>query len=116
MNNTIQKSADEKYCSECGAIIKAKAEICPACGVRQMAPPGNIGDYAPNGKSKIVAALLAFFLGGIGIHKFYLGNTVMGLIYLLFCWTFVPAIAGFIEAILFLIMSPVDFNRRYGQP
>lgn len=29
------KGPDEKYCYECGAIIRAKAEICPKCGVRQ---------------------------------------------------------------------------------
>jgi TM2 domain-containing membrane protein YozV len=115
MNSNIQKTADEKYCSECGTIIRVKAEICPACGVRQIPIQGNIGDLAPNGKSKIVAAMLAFFLGGIGIHKFYLGSTVMGIIYLVFCWTFVPAIAGFIECILFLIMSQSDFNKKYGQ-
>ncbi|WP_157288355.1 hypothetical protein [Uliginosibacterium gangwonense] len=37
-----QKSADEKFCQECGAVIKAKAEICPKCGVRQPAVVGAI--------------------------------------------------------------------------
>ncbi len=36
-------------------------------------------------KNKLVAALLALFLGGLGIHKFYLGRTGWGIIYLLFC-------------------------------
>src|SRR5438477_11088527 len=30
-----RKRADEKFCHECGAAIRAKAEICPKCGVRQ---------------------------------------------------------------------------------
>jgi len=34
--NQQSKGPDEKFCSECAAIIKAKAEICPKCGVRQM--------------------------------------------------------------------------------
>lgn len=34
------KAADEKFCHECGKAIKAKAEICPHCGVRQPAMPG----------------------------------------------------------------------------
>lgn len=30
---------DEKICTECAAVIRAKAEICPKCGVRQMPAP-----------------------------------------------------------------------------
>lgn len=108
------KAADEKYCSECGAIIKAKAEICPKCGVRQMATPSILTTTAPNGKSKIAAALLAFFLGGFGIHKFYLGQVGLGIVYLIFCWTFIPAIIAFIEFIILLTMNDETFNKKYG--
>src|SRR5665647_305696 len=89
MSEMAQKGLDEKFCSECGSIIKAKAEICPKCGVRQASPFANLGAVAPNGKSKLAAALFALFLGGFGIHKFYLGCTGMGILYLLFCWTFI---------------------------
>ena len=41
-------------------------------------------------KNKTVAILLAFFLGGIGVHKFYLGNAMLGVVYLLLCWTGIP--------------------------
>ena len=114
MVENIQKAVDEKYCSECGAIIKAKAEICPKCGVRQLPPPGIFTVSALNGKSKLAAALLALFLGGFGIHKFYLGRVGWGIAYLLFCWTFIPAIVGFIEGILLLVMSDSEFNEKYG--
>jgi len=114
MSEAVQKAIDEKFCSECGAIIKAKAEICPKCGVRQFGPPSNLGALAPNGKSKLAATLFAIFLGGFGIHKFYLGSIGWGIVYLLFCWTFVPAIIGFIEGILLLVMSESDFSRKYG--
>lgn len=40
MNQTVDKGADQKFCHECGALIKAKAEICPKCGVRQAALSG----------------------------------------------------------------------------
>lgn len=30
------KTAADKYCSECGKLIRVKAEICPHCGVRQQ--------------------------------------------------------------------------------
>jgi len=116
MREAVEKGVDEKFCSECGSIIKAKAEICPKCGVRQYAPPPapSLGEVALNGRNKLVTALLAIFLGGLGIHKFYLGQTGWGILYLVFCWTFVPALVGLIEGILFLVMSQEDFNRKYG--
>lgn len=117
MNEVVEqrsKGADEKFCSDCGETIKAKAEICPKCGVRQSPPPGAFNSTAPNGKSKIAAALLAFFLGGFGIHKFYLGQVGLGILYLVFFWTFIPAIIAFIEFIIFLTMSDEAFNKKYG--
>ncbi len=104
---------DEKFCPDCGEIIKARAEICPKCGIRQMAPPPSV-NMAPNGKSKVAAALLAFFLGGFGVHKFYLGQIGQGIIYLLFFWTFIPAIIAFIEFIILITMSDETFNARFG--
>lgn len=35
INENNMKNENEKYCTECGAIINSKAEICPKCGVRQ---------------------------------------------------------------------------------
>ncbi len=49
-------------------------------------------------KSPTTAVLLALFLGGIGAHKFYLGKTVAGILYLLFCWTTIPAWIALFEA------------------
>mgnify|MGYP003458009378 CR=1 FL=1 len=48
-------------------------------------------------KSKVAAGILAMFLGGIGVHKFYLGQVGMGILYLCFCWTGIPAFVAFIE-------------------
>lgn len=50
--------------------------------------------------NKIVYCLLAFFLGGIGIHKFYAGKTSAGILYILFCWSGIPAFIAFIEFII----------------
>lgn len=61
-------------------------------------------------KSKTTAALLALFLGGFGMHKFYLGKPFAGFIYLIFFWTFIPAIIGFFEAILLFAMSDEKFQ------
>jgi len=65
-------------------------------------------------KNKNLAAIFAFFFGIFGAQKFYLGETGWGIIYLLFCWTYIPAIASFIEALLLLGMSEEDFNHKYN--
>lgn len=110
---TLQKQADEKFCHECGAVIRAKAEICPKCGVRQTVSSSGLS-LAPNGRSKLAAALFAILLGDLGIHKFYLGQVGWGVVYLLFCWTFIPAIIGLIEGIIYLSMSDQAFAQKYG--
>ena len=48
------------------------------------------------------------------MHKFYLGRWVWGLVYLVFCWTFVPAIFELIEGLNFFTMSDATFQKRFG--
>ncbi|MER2192256.1 MAG: NINE protein [Solibacillus sp.] len=61
-------------------------------------------------KNKAVAGLLGIFLGGLGIHKFYMGSMVWGVIYLLFCWTGITAFIGFIEGIIYLVQNEHNFQ------
>ena len=60
--------------------------------------------------NKVSYILFAMFLGGLGAHKFYSGKTFKGVLYLVFCWTFIPAFIAFIEGIL-AIGKPTD---EYG--
>ena len=64
-------------------------------------------------KSKTVAGVLALFLGGLGIHKFYLGQTGTGVVFLLFCWTLVPAFIALFQGIGLLCMSETGFKKKY---
>lgn len=64
-------------------------------------------------KSKIAAGILAILLGGFGIHKFYLGKTGMGILYLIFCWTYIPALVGFVEGIIYLCSNDENFQLRH---
>ena len=68
-------------------------------------------------KNKYVAGILAILLGDLGIHKFYLGKIGWGIVYLLFCWTGIPAIAGLIEGIIYLCTDDETFQVKYcGMP
>ena len=84
--------------------IHKTATSCPHCGAVYGAS-----------KSRITAALLAFFLGGIGIHKFYLGKALQGFLYLIFCWTFIPAVIAFIEFVMYICMSDEKFAEKYAK-
>lgn len=59
-----------------------------------------MSEYNANKKSVTTGVLLALFLGGLGVHKFWLGSAGMGVLYLLFCWTFIPSIVAIIDACL----------------
>lgn len=95
------------FCRGCGKDIHETAISCPSCGAPQRTTP------VRGGKDKIVAGILALLLGGIGVHRFYLGQA-RGILYLLFCWTFIPAFIALIEAIVFFVTSDDNWNRKYG--
>ena len=65
-------------------------------------------------KSKTTAAILAILLGGIGVHRFYLNQTGLGLLYLLFCWTFIPLIVSLVDFIWLLTMDENRFNLKFN--
>ncbi|WP_261507834.1 TM2 domain-containing protein [Chromohalobacter canadensis] len=94
------------YCHGCGKQVHESARSCPHCGAESNVRTGS--------RTKVAAALLAFFLGGFGVHRFYLGNIGLGFLYLLFCWTFIPALIAFGEFIYFLCLNDRDFDRKYN--
>lgn len=113
-------------CSECGKNIceiclnkESGKMYCDLCS-RLKAEKVNNNDRNRNSpsvisnKNKGTATVLALLLGGIGAHKFYLGQFGMGIFYCVFCWTFIPAGVAFIEGILYLVQSEEDFARKYG--
>jgi TM2 domain-containing membrane protein YozV len=104
------KNENQKYCQDCGNLILIKAEICPNCGVRQQPPP------TPSDKNRMTAVVLALLLGGLGVHKFYLKQNMQGILYLVFCWTFIPVIFAFLEGLNYLFMSEATFYKKYVEP
>ena len=69
-------------------------------------------NYDKTTKNYIIAALLAIFLGFLGAHKFYMGKTIIGIIYILFSWTMIPTILGIFEGFRFLIEGQEKFLSR----
>ena len=91
--------------------MSGEAVACPKCAhPNKAAAPVYYG--AP--KSRIAAGVLALLVGGIGVHKFYLGKIGLGIVYILFCWTFVPAIIAFVEGIIYLVQDDKTFSIKQG--
>ena len=56
-------------------------------------------------KNPTTGLVLCLFLGGLGAHRFYLGETALGILYLCLCWTGVPLVVSLVE--LFLIQKRI---------
>ena len=69
----------------------------------------------PGAEKRVVAGILGILLGGLGIHKFYLGYTKEGIIQILLSCVFVGGIIGLIEGIIYLTKSDEEFVRTYIQ-
>lgn len=119
------------HCRFCGGEIIFGAQKCRHCGEWQNAPVQQVVQQpiyqqvgqqkAVSSKSKVAAALLAFFLGGLGIHEFYLGKTGAGIAILLITlftsWMIVPmfiiGVICLIQGISYLCMSDEAFAEKY---
>ena len=65
---------------------------------------------------KLAAGLLAILLGPLAIHKFLLGYTTEGIIWLvisLFTCGIVTGVLGLIEGIIYLTKSDEEFYQTY---
>lgn len=61
--------------------------------------------------NKVIYLLITFFLGGIGIHKFYIKKNTAGILYFLFCWTGIPALLAIYDLVVaFLKKEDADGN------
>lgn len=92
------KGNGSQFCPNCGQLTVPGAAVCTSCGVTLAQ------QFTGEQKSKMVAGLLGIFLGGWGIHNFYLGNTSRAVIQLILTLVTCGAASlwGFIEGILIL--------------
>lgn len=102
-----------RLCSSCCAPLDENASTCPVCGAAQApAAPQPAAAHAPV-HNRATAALLAIFLGDFGLHKFYLGQPKLGMVYLLLFWTLIPGLIGLIEGLSYLFQTDKQFSARY---
>ncbi|MDE2127050.1 MAG: TM2 domain-containing protein [Armatimonadetes bacterium] len=150
-------SVPAKTCAACGADAHLQAERCPSCGHAFVPPDPGIAPAGPvrapagyevtpaagqgarlgtnepyaakpiRQKSKVIAALLALFLGGTGAHGFYLGNRRMGFTILAVNLLGIPllligvgvvvigavSLLCFVQTFVYLIRSEADFYQDY---
>lgn len=66
-------------------------------------------------KDKNAAGILALFLGWLGFHRFYLGQTGLGVVYLIFCWFPLIWLIAFIDAIVLFSMDQQRFDEKYNK-
>jgi TM2 domain-containing membrane protein YozV len=67
-------------------------------------------------KSRANAAFHAIFFGALGLHKFYLQRPIAGWIYILFCWTYIPSILGWIEGLYYFSFTDDEFQKLVKKP
>ena len=101
---------NEMYCPHCGKVMFKEAEICPNCGMKNMMKNKRNIEELKN--KKIIAIILALFLGGLGIHRFYLGHTTKGILYLIFFWTLIPALVALIDALIYATTPTEKFEKH----
>lgn len=94
----------EVYDADTSPIISKKASTMPANQGGNGSGSQNVYVNVQNAQgsdkkkvNKLAYCLLAFFLGGIGIHEFYAGHMGRGIVMLLFSWTFIPAIIALVQ-------------------
>ncbi len=76
LNCGVKTGAGETYCANCGNTVTPGAAVCLNCGVAIKGAAS--GDLA--GRDKVTMALVCFFLGGIGVHNFMMGETKKGIV------------------------------------
>lgn len=112
-----------KYCHYCGSLIASLAKICPKCSVRQPDQSFRGRQSESDSPNKVTACLFAMFLGLFGAHRFYLGQPMMGVLYLLMnlilFWTIIVpvifCIICVIEGLVYLSYSDSDFAEEYAR-
>lgn len=101
----VKKEDGNRFCANCGKEITPNAEVCLNCGVAVKKASAQYGNY-----DKITIALVCFFLGGLGIHNFMLGETKKGIVKIVLNFCFgIGSLLALIEFIK-ILMDKYEVN------
>lgn len=95
----------EVLCLSCGVSTEPSSPRCSSCGEQLNLKVGSTA-----GKSRVVAGLLAIFLGGFGAHRFYLGQPKLASRYIGGLFIFgVSALVGIVEGVRYFLITDAEF-------
>lgn len=97
-----------KFCPNCGTQVDDNAVVCVKCGV---ALPNMSQKTNAESNRWLITLLLCFFLGGFGVHRFYVGKTGTGIAQLLTCGG-----CGIWALIDFIMILMGNFTDNDGNP
>jgi TM2 domain-containing membrane protein YozV len=104
---------------EIGMLVDFEADQSRALSLFPVpgTTPAPVTGPIDNDRSKIIAAILAFLFGTLGVHRFYLGRTGSGIAMLALSCTVIGLLVSvpwaFIDMIRYLMMSDREFAARY---
>lgn len=101
LNCGFKKGKGNQFCPSCGVEVLPEQDMCVKCGVLLKKEEQT---ETKSKKSKLVAGLLGILLGPLGVGRFYLGYTAIGVLQIVvtICTCGLGGLWGFIDGILIL--------------
>ncbi len=96
----VEKGKGDSYCPSCGKPVNSMAAVCLNCGVAIKSQSDKKATEKLGGQDKMTIALVCFFLGGIGVHNFMMGEKKRGIMKIVFA--FLCGISGILALIDFI--------------
>ena len=118
---TTEQASVNVKCPYCGTEFSPAYNQGYQQGFQQgyNSASGNVFDSGPSGRSRGVAAVLAIFLGALGIHYFYLGKNTAGIVFLLIaifsCGVLaaITSVLALVQGIIMLTLTQEQFEQKY---